>query len=178
MYASDSKLKRFPIFARQATITFFVQYRPTAPVAVVALVFDDSAPVPHVFGFLAPYGHGLDILGALCDSSIFPGRAPRGRHLVRVLVGGRRRSELVDQPDDRLLDLVLRDLQRAWGPPPSPTSHGIVRHRLGIPQYERGHAKVLREIVSRCPPYLRLAGSSYRGISLNACVQEACSWTP
>lgn len=151
---------------------------PTAPVAVVALIFDDPAPIPHAFGFLAPHGHGLDILGALSDSSIFPGRAPASRHLVRVLVGGRRRPELVDKPDDRLLDLVLRDLERAWGPLPPPTAHGIVRHRLGIPQYEHGHADLLREIESRCPPYLRLAGSSYRGVSLNACVQEASSWTP
>ncbi len=151
---------------------------PTAPVAVVALAFDPPAPVPRAFGFLVPHGQGLPILGALCDSSIFPGRAPAGRHLVRVLVGGRRNADAVDLADDRLVDLAFHSLERAWGLLPAPTAHGVVRHRVGIAQYERGHARLLREIETNCPPQLRLAGSSYRGVALNACIREARSWSP
>lgn len=151
---------------------------PSAPVAVVGLVFESSAPVPQAFGFLSPHGQGLEILGALCDSAIFPGRAPVGKHLVRVLIGGRRNADAVELEDDRLVDLAFRNLERAWGPLPAPAAHGVVRHRLGIAQYERGHASLLREIESHCPPHLRLAGSSYRGAALNACVREARTWVP
>ncbi len=151
---------------------------PSAPVAVVALVFDSPAPVPRAFGFLAPHNQGLEVLGALCDSAIFPGRAPVDRHLVRVLIGGRRRPELVDSTDDQLLDIACSNLERAWGPLPSPTAHGIVRHRLGIAQYERGHAKILQDIEANCPTNLRLVGSSYRGVALNACIKDARSWSP
>ncbi|MCH9651688.1 MAG: protoporphyrinogen oxidase [Deltaproteobacteria bacterium] len=150
----------------------------TAPVVVVALVFEASAPVPQAFGFLSPHGQGLEILGALCDSAIFPGRAPAGKHLVRVLIGGRRNAAAVELQDHRLIDLAFANLERAWGPLPAPTAHGVFRHRLGIAQYERGHSSLLREIESRCPPHLRLAGSSYRGLALNACVREARSWAP
>jgi oxygen-dependent protoporphyrinogen oxidase len=151
---------------------------PTAPMAVVALVFPRAAPIPRCFGFLAPHGQGLRILGALCDSSIFPGRAPEDRHLIRVMVGGRRDPEIVDFDDQPLLDLVLDDLRRAWGVLPSPRAHLIIRHRLGIPQYEIGHAALLDQIAAVCPPTIRLAGSSYRGVALNACVREARLWSP
>ncbi len=130
------------------------------------------------FGFLVPHGQGLGILSALYDSSIFAGRAPADRHLVRVLIGGRRKAAAVDLDDQHLLDLALRDLGRAWGPLPPPRAHGIARHPLGIAQYERGHARLLREIETHCPPHLRLAGSSYRGVALNACIKEARSWSP
>lgn len=149
---------------------------PFAPVAVVALVFEPSATIPKGFGFLVPHGQGLGILGALCDSTVFPGRAPDGRHLVRVLIGGRRNADAVDLGDDALLDLAIGALEQAWGSLPAPRAHGIVRHRLGIAQYERGHARLLQEIDACRPPSLRLAGSSYRGVAINACVKEAISW--
>ncbi|MCB1034637.1 MAG: FAD-dependent oxidoreductase, partial [Acidobacteria bacterium] len=151
---------------------------PSAPVAVVALVFDDLPQVPEAFGFLIPRDQGLRILGTLYDSSIFPGRAPEGRRLFRVLVGGRRDPEAVDLSDTALLDLVLRDLENAWGPFPPPRSHGIFRHSLGIAQYEIGHQALVEEIHAACPPELSLIGSSYHGVALNACIDEARQLDP
>ena len=149
-----------------------------APVAVVALVFDAVAPVPRAFGFLAPHGQGLGILGALVDSAVFPSRAPAGHHLVRVLIGGRRNAEAVERDDKHLLELAHGELERAWGPLPAPRAHGIFRHRLGIAQFEVGHGRLLQEIKAKCPRYLRLIGSSYRGASLNSCISEARAWSP
>lgn len=146
---------------------------PTAPVAVVALVFGDLPHVPDAFGFLVPRGQGARILGCLHDSSIFAGRAPSGQRLFRVLVGGRRDPGAVDLDDEALLDVVLGDLQQAWGSVPDPISHSIFRHRLGIPQYEIGHRDLVRRIHAACPPELRLIGSSYHGVALNACIDEA-----
>ena len=151
---------------------------PTAPVAVVALVFDEPLDVPDAFGFLAPRGQGLRILGALYDSSIFDGRAPPGRRLVRVMVGGRRDPEALHLDDGELVEAVARDLRAAWGAWKEPRAGKIVRHPLGIAQYEIGHGARLERIGAVCPPWLRLAGSSYRGVSLNACIKEALEWTP
>lgn len=151
---------------------------PTAPVAVVALVVDQPVDVPDAFGFLVPRGQGLRILGTLYDSSIFPHRAPAGRRLFRVLVGGRRDPEAVSLPDDELLALVSRDLRTAWGFAPEPRAVRIIRHPLGIAQYEIGHGELIGRITAACPPGLRLAGSSYRGVAINACVKEARSWEP
>lgn len=146
---------------------------PMAPVAVLALVFDQLPQVPDAFGFLVPRGQGLRILGTLYDSSVFAGRAPEGRRLVRVMIGGRRDPGAVDLDDGALLDLAARDLEQAWGAFPPPRSHAVFRHRLGIPQYELGHRARLEEIHALCPPQLHLIGSSYHGVSLNSCIQEA-----
>ncbi|MGQ0613867.1 MAG: protoporphyrinogen oxidase [Planctomycetaceae bacterium] len=151
---------------------------PTSPVAVVALVLREPAPAPDAFGFLAPRGQGLRILGTLYDSSIFPGRAPAGLRLFRALVGGRRDPDAVGASDTELLEIVARDLRKAWGSFPEPLGVRVVRHPVGIPQYEVGHADLLARIDRARPPWLRLAGSSYRGVALNACIKEALDWTP
>jgi len=151
---------------------------PTAPVAVVALVFDAPLDVPDAFGFLAPHGQGLRILGTLYDSSIFEGRAPAGRRLFRVMVGGRRDPQALELSDGEILEVVARDLRTAWGSWKEPRATGIVRHPLGIAQYETGHGALLERIEGVRPPWLRLAGSSYRGVALNACIKEALEWTP
>ena len=51
----------------------------------------------------------------------------------------------------------------------------IIRHPRGIPQYDLGHVERLAALEARLGdfPGLWLAGNSYRGISINACVEEA-----
>jgi len=151
---------------------------PTAPVAVVATIFDEPLDVPDAFGFLAPRGQGLRVLGALYDSSIFDGRAPKGLRLFRTMVGGRRDPGALDLSDDELFELVARDLRSVWGHWKEPRATRVIRWPLGIAQYEVGHAELLARIESACPDWLRVAGSSYRGVALNACVEEALDWTP
>jgi oxygen-dependent protoporphyrinogen oxidase len=151
---------------------------PGGPVAVVALIYKQPVDVPEAFGFLVPRGQGMRVLGTLYDSSIFPNRAPEGWRLFRTLVGGRRDPEALELSDDEMLDVVARDLERAWGTFPAPDSYKVIRHRLGIAQYEIGHRQLLAEIEAACPPWLRLAGSSYRGVALNLCIKDARAWTP
>jgi oxygen-dependent protoporphyrinogen oxidase len=147
---------------------------PTAPVVVVALMFENGLPsVPDVFGFLVPHGQDLRILGALYDSSIFPGRAPEGGRLFRVLLGGRRDPGIMELTDEAILATALLDLERAWGAVPAPSAHRVIRWPKGIAQYEQGHAARLEAIEAATPDWLRLTGSSYRGVALNACLLEA-----
>ncbi len=51
----------------------------------------------------------------------------------------------------------------------------MIRHPLGIPQYTLGHGERLAGIERRLDrlPGLLVAGNSYRGVSVNACVAEA-----
>ena len=146
---------------------------PFAPIAVVATVFDQPLDVPDAFGFLAPRGEGLRILGTTYDTSLFADRAPTGTRMFRTMVGGRCDPHAVDLDDDALTEVVLSDLRRAWGRFPDPRSVHAFRHRLGITQCEHGHADRLAAIEAACPPGVTLAGSSYRGVSLNACIREA-----
>ena len=161
-----------------ADLAPFLRRIPGGPVAVVALIYQRPVDVPDAFGFLVPRQQGLRILGTLYDSSIFPGRAPAGHRLFRTLIGGRRDPGAVELDDDELLEVAARDLRRAWGSFPDPDATRVIRHPLGISQYEIGHGQLLAELESRRPPWLRLAGSSYRGVALNACIKDARDWAP
>ena len=152
---------------------------PSAPLAVVCLGYD-AAEVNRVcpldgFGFLVPRDQRVRILGALWESSIYPNRAPAGKALLRVMIGGACDPDAVTLDDGELVAAVRRDLARTMGLASAPEFTRIVRHPRGIPQYVKGHLARLRRIdtLLQLHPGLFLAGNSYRGVSLNACVTEA-----
>jgi protoporphyrinogen/coproporphyrinogen III oxidase len=152
---------------------------PTAPLAVVGLGYRaDTLPdrgALNGFGFLVPRREPFRILGALWETSIYGGRAPAGQTLLRVMVGGACDRDAVALDNDRLVDIVRRDLAAIMRIDAAPDFVRIIRHRRGIPQFVKGHLAKLGAIEDRlrlCPG-LYIAGSSYRGVSLNACIEEA-----
>lgn len=149
---------------------------PSAPAVVVALGFataDLGRPLDG-FGFLVPPGEPLRMLGCLWSSAAFAHRAPPGHALLRVLLGGRDRAAL-DLPDDRLVALVLEELERTMGVRGAPEMVRIVRWPRAIPQYTVGHGERLARIAAALErlPGLTLVGNGYRGIALNDCVTNA-----
>jgi oxygen-dependent protoporphyrinogen oxidase len=151
-----------------------------APLAVVCLGYDaaalaaDRGPLDG-FGFLAPRGEGVRILGALWETSIYDGRAPAGRALLRVMIGGATDPDAVELDESRLLARARTDLGRTMGIRIGPEFVHIVRHRRGIPQYTIGHDARVAEIETmlRRHPGLFVAGNSYRTPSINACIEAA-----
>lgn len=150
---------------------------PTASLVVVALGFeaDTLGGAPDGFGFLVPRGEGVRSLGALWDSSVFPGRAPEGRVLLRVMIGGVHDPAAVTLPDEELVAIARRDLEVAMGVTADPCLTRVYRHRQGIGQYPLGHLDRLARIETRLAtlPGLWLAGASYHGISMNLCIDRA-----
>jgi protoporphyrinogen/coproporphyrinogen III oxidase len=147
----------------------------TAGLSVVALGYQ-AADVPvRGFGFLVPRGTGPRILGCLWDSSIFPGRAPEGRVLLRAMIGGAYDPAAVTLEDAALLRQVRADLEITMGARAEPVLTRIYRWPLGIAQYTVGHAERLSRIHARLGalPGLWVAGSSFYGVSMNACFDKA-----
>lgn len=150
----------------------------TAPLAVVCLGYDATAagPLPG-FGFLVPRSEGVRMLGALWETSIYTNRAPEGKALLRVMIGGALDPDAAAVPDAELVQTVRDELQRTMGLYAVPEFVRIVRHRRGIPQYAGGHLDRLQRIdgaLTRLPG-LHLAGNSYRGVSINSCIAEAAT---
>jgi oxygen-dependent protoporphyrinogen oxidase len=150
---------------------------PTAPLAVVALAFD-RAVLQHPldgFGFLAPGHERFPALGVLWDSSIFPNRAPADRVLLRVILGGARAPDVPVRDDAALVDLARDALRRGMGVSVDPRWTRIVRHVPGLPQYTLGHLNRLQAVDARLEAHagLYLAGNSYRGVAMNACITDA-----
>ena len=127
------------------------------------------------FGFLVPRSEGVRILGALWETSIYPNRAPAGKALLRVMIGGATDPGAVDLDDEALLGTVRQSLQQTMGLDAEPEFVKIIRHRRGIPQYVRGHAERVQRLEAMAAKHQTLvfAGNSYRGVSINSCIAEA-----
>jgi oxygen-dependent protoporphyrinogen oxidase len=149
----------------------------TAPLAVVAVAYDAETMggAPDGFGFLVPRGTGPRILGCLWDSSVFPGRAPEGKVLLRAMIGGAHDPAAMLLTNDELRARVLDDLRLTMGLEAEPLFSRVYRWRLGIGQYTVGHLDRIQRIEDRLAtlPGLWLAGSSFYGISMNACIEKA-----
>jgi oxygen-dependent protoporphyrinogen oxidase len=140
------------------------------PMVSVALAVDPAAlrHPPRGFGFLVPREAGLDLLGGLFMSRVFPDRAPPGRELVMAMLGGARWPEAVTAPDDEILRRVGQGLERTLGQRAEPTPLGIQRWLRGVPQPGRDHPRQvrrLRELAAALGP-LVLAGGYLDGIGL------------
>jgi oxygen-dependent protoporphyrinogen oxidase len=150
---------------------------PTAPLAVVCLGYAErDLPRPlDGFGFLVPRGEGLRSLGALWDSSIYPGRAPAGHALIRVMVGGAHDPAAVTLEETDLVGTARADLAAAMNLTRPPVFTRVFRHFGGIPQYTVGHLDRLARIDARLAAHhgVLVAGNSYRGVAINACIADA-----
>ncbi|HVL69839.1 MAG TPA: protoporphyrinogen oxidase [Vicinamibacterales bacterium] len=149
---------------------------PAAPLAVVCLGFDERAVGPlDGFGFLVPRSEKIRVLGALWETSIYPNRAPGGKALMRVMIGGAVDPLAAFLSDDVLVCIARENLQRTMGLVAVPEFVKVIKHRRGIPQYGGGHVARLERIAARLAqhPGLFLAGNSYRGVSINSCIAEA-----
>ncbi len=158
-----------------------IQEIPTSPLAVVCLGYDEAVlrSETHLdgFGFLVPRAEGIRILGALWETSLYRHRAPAGKVLIRVMIGGARDPDAVSLCDADLRRIVRADLKRTMNASAMPEFVRVTRHTRGIPQYVRGHQARMQRIDALLQPYhgLFLAGNSYRGVSINACIAHAPS---
>jgi oxygen-dependent protoporphyrinogen oxidase len=127
------------------------------------------------FGYLVPKQEKLSTLGTLWDSSIFSGRAPEGKVLLRSMMGGACFPEYIKLSDAEVESRVRSDLEKTMGIKAAPSFIRIFRHDKAIPQYTVGHGKRLEALAGllKKQPGLLLTGNSYRGIGLNDCVAAA-----
>jgi oxygen-dependent protoporphyrinogen oxidase len=150
---------------------------PCAGLAVVALGFRPEAfrKRPDGYGFLVAPGDEPGVLGALCETNLWPERAPEGRILIRAMVGGVGAESVVTRSDAELVGLAMKALDRAWGLLGGPERSWVVRQMDAIPQYPVGHRHTLGTIAGRLDlwPGLHLAGSAYRGVSVASIVEDA-----
>jgi oxygen-dependent protoporphyrinogen oxidase len=150
---------------------------PYAPIAIVSLGVR-RADVVHPldgFGFLAPRKEGLNILGCLFTSTLFPGRAPEGHASLAAFVGGRTNPEITTRDDGAIYATVRGELGRALGLSGEPVFHHVRRWPRAIPQYELGHGRFIEraEEIERQNPGLRISGNFLRGISVPDCIRNA-----
>jgi oxygen-dependent protoporphyrinogen oxidase len=159
-----------PVAAELARISY-------APVAVVAGSYSTEhfqRPLDG-FGFLVPRSERLRILGTVWNSSLFPGRAPEGQTSLTSFVGGMTDPSAGSLPDDALFQTVESELRRILGVFGAPRARFAQRWTQAIPQYNLGHAELVRDVRSALAavPGLFLTGSYLEGPAVGACVAAA-----
>ena len=94
--------------------------------------------------------------------------------LLRVMLGGSRRPDLVDGSEDEALRLAQRELAPVLGVVAAPLVTAVYRWPAAIAQYTIGHRE-RRECVERSVGRhagLAICGTSYDGVSLNDAVKS------
>jgi oxygen-dependent protoporphyrinogen oxidase len=142
----------------------------------VILSYDKSvrAALPAGFGFLVPRTENRRIRAATFVHNKFSDRTPEDRALIRCFLGGTGDAEVLERSEDKILEMVRRELREILGIAAEPLLARVFKWTRAMAQYGIGHgARVerIRGLVAGMPG-LALAGNAYGGIGVPDCVRE------
>lgn len=146
-----------------------------SPIAIVGFGYDTLAHPLNGFGLLTTASANKKILGILWDSSIFEDRAPPGKKLIRVMIGGQRNPQLALKDEATLIQIALEGVRETMGIDEEPQLTFVKRWERGIPNYKLGHLANVDALFKRLEnhPGLYLNSNAYYGIGLNDCVHNS-----
>ena len=143
--------------------------------ATVNMAFRESdfASVPHGFGFVVPAIERRKIIAGSFSSLKYSGRAPSGKVLVRVFLGGALQESILALDDDELLAAAIEESTTLLGLKARPALHHVRRWPRSMPQYAVGHLQRVAAIEQEAArlSYFALAGAFLRGVGIPDCVQ-------
>lgn len=131
------------------------------------------------FGQLHPRSQGVETLGTIYSSSLFPNRAPPGRVLLLNYIGGATNTGILSKTDSELVEAVDRDLRKILINPNAqdPFVLGVRLWPQAIPQFLVGHLDLLDVAKSSLKNTgfegLFLGGNYVSGVALGRCVEGA-----
>ena len=147
-----------------------------APVAVVAAGYyqQQMGDPMNGFGFLVPRSEKLHTLGTVWNSSLFPGRAPRGAVTVTSFTGGATNPEIAAEPEEEIAKIIQSETERILKIIGSPVASAIWKYPRALPQYNLGHGHVVESIrdAERRLPGIFFAGNYLEGPSVGKCVEN------
>ncbi len=148
-----------------------------APVAVVAGGYREEQMAHPVdgFGFLVPRREGMRVLGTVWNSSLFPGRAPKGMVNLTSFAGGATDRELLQSSDAEVADTIAQEVARVLKITGQPATTRVQRYARALPQYNLGHGATIAALRELCAisPGLFLTGNYLEGPSIGVCVEQA-----
>ena len=126
-------------------------------------------------GIVVPAVERSPILACSLSSRKYVHRAPEGKMLLRVFVGGVRYPEMAEMPAGQLRRQVLGELAALLGIEGNPIYSSIARWPRTMPQYHVGHKELVARIECRAAklPGLELCGNTYHGVGIPDCIHTA-----
>ena len=127
------------------------------------------------FGFVVARGERTRLIACTWVSTKFPARCPSDRVLLRCFLGGARDPSIIEEDDQQIIRMVLRDLQEIMGIRSEPLFTRIHRWERSMAQYSVGHLERLQEITGLLSkqPGLFLTGNAYKGIGIPDCIDAS-----
>lgn len=149
-----------------------------ASVVMTALVprRDEVAHPLDGSGFLVAEPEGLFLTACSFGSSKWAHWNPPGRVVLRASAGRVGDTRALDLDDDALVDALVADLGTTIGLDGRPDIVRVSRWLRALPQYRPGHldrARAWKAAARDAVPGLELAGASYDGLGIPACVTDA-----
>lgn len=146
-----------------------------SPMAVVALGYDQFPHDLDGFGLLTTSASDVDILGVLWDSSVFKNRAPKGKKLLRVMIGGQRNKMLPKLSDAELIALAKEGIRKTMGIETEESVAFVKKWEQAIPNYNLGHIPLCEKIFAKLDEHkgLYLNSNAYYGVAFNDCIVNA-----
>ena len=129
-------------------------------------------------GYLVPKPDQRWVTAASFGSNKWAHWRPADGSMVLRVSLGRDGLDVMHFDDDALVNLALADLKHHLGVDFAPTAIRVSRWPESFPQYRPFHFRALAEIehsLGTRAPGVFLAGASFRGIGIPACIQQARS---
>ncbi|PUZ29625.1 protoporphyrinogen oxidase [Chitinophaga parva] len=144
---------------------------------VLHLGYDRAAlgKVPDGFGFLVPAAEQKHFLGMIYNSAIFPFKAPEGKALFTVFIGGANQQSVLQQPPENLQRQVITEVNELLGISAQPVMQQFQVWPHAIPQLNTGFDAV-RQLTARfeaAHPGLYIAGNYSTGVAVPTIIRKA-----
>jgi oxygen-dependent protoporphyrinogen oxidase len=145
-----------------------------ASTGIVFLVYPEgtSDALPEGSGFVVPRGRA-PMTACTWISNKWPARERSSRAIVRCYVGADGEEEVLEAPDDDLIEACARHLAAVVPVPPEPEHAAVQRWPRSMPQYELGHVDRVRRIREALPAGIFVAGNAYDGVGIADTVRGA-----
>ncbi|HLY82471.1 MAG TPA: protoporphyrinogen oxidase [Acidimicrobiales bacterium] len=146
----------------------------TASVALATLAYPAGLPIPQdASGFLVPRGEGRLMTACSFGSRKWPHWSDPDTDVLRVSAGRAGDDRPFELDDERLVERLDVEVSEALHTTASPSAWRVSRWPGAFPQYAVGHLRHVATIdaaLRRAAPHLALAGASYRGSGIPACI--------
>ena len=140
----------------------------------VALAYNTAdISLPAGFGFLVPRTERKRMIACTFVHNKFENRAPEGLALLRVFMGGSRDSEILDQSEEQITEIVRRELREILNIGATPKLIRVFKWHKAMPQYGVGHLLRIARLEMHMQRFmgLHLSGNAYHGIGIPDCVR-------
>jgi oxygen-dependent protoporphyrinogen oxidase len=147
---------------------------PYVSTAVVLLVYPEGSAdaLPQATGFVVPSGRA-PMTAATFLSRKWPDPAFGRRAVLRCFVGASGTEDVLEAPDEEIVEAVGRHLAAVLSLPALPEASRVVRWPRSMPQYEVRHLERVAAIHDALPAGIVVVGNAYRGVGVADAVRSA-----